>query len=96
MHVVRFSQASLSVLITLSKLDAWYITLELETSPNEKQNGRFPPRGRIVSFPDAPPTRGKERLVTIDANLGPNDVIYPAVVECAIIISRHLETPSKL
>ena len=41
----------------------------------------------VVSFPDAPPTRGKERLVTIDAKLGPNDVIYPAVVECAIIIS---------
>ena len=41
----------------------------------------------IVSFPDAPPTRGKERLVTIDAKLGPNDVIYPAVVECEIIIS---------
>ena len=41
----------------------------------------------LVSFPDAPPTRGKERLVTIDAKLGPNDVIYPAVVECAIIIS---------
>ena len=29
----------------------------------------------LVSFPDAPPTRGKERLVpvTIDAKLGPND-----------------------
>ena len=42
----------------------------------------------VVTFPDVPPTRVKERLVTIDAKPGPNDVIiYPAVVECAIIIS---------
>ena len=47
----------------------------------------FQSESSIVSFPDAPPTRGKERLVTIDAKLGPNDVIYPAVVEYAIIIS---------
>ena len=40
--------------------------------------------GRVVSFPDAPPTTGKERLVTIDAKLGPNDVIYPAVERCGM------------
>ena len=38
----------------------------------------------LVSSPDAPPTRGKERLVAIDANIGPMMSLYFHISGCGL------------